>query len=75
MENVGRPDLTNKPIIALVGVETDFSHVDFDACNFGDMQIARFENGLRLVHEWTEKQLNIAAVISNSEILSNGGLS
>lgn len=75
MEHAVKPDQMNHPIIALVGFEPDFQHVDFDACNFGDMQIARFENGLRLVQEWTEKNLNIAAIISNSEILSNGGLS
>jgi len=75
MEHAVKPDQMNNPVIALVGFEKDFQHVDFDACNFGDMQIVRFENGLRLVQEWTEQQLNVAAVISNSEILSNGGLS
>ncbi|SDD08621.1 sugar transferase [Pedobacter soli] len=75
MENAVKPDQMNNPIIALVGFEKDFQHIDFDACNFGNLHIVHFENGLRLVQEWTEQQLNVAAVISNSEILSNGGLS
>ena len=75
MEHAVKPDQMNKPVIALVGFERDFQHIDFNACNFDDMQIVRFENGLRLVQEWTEQQLNVKAVISNSEILSDGGLS
>lgn len=74
MENVVKADQMNNQIIALVGFERDFQHIDFEACNFGDLQVARFENGIKLVQEWTEQQLNVAAVISNSEILSTGGL-
>lgn len=75
MENALKLDQMNNPIIALVGFERDFQYIDFDACNFGDLRIVRFENGLRFVEEWTAQQLNIAAVISHSEILSDGGLS
>ncbi len=75
MENALKLDQKPNPIVALVGFERDFQYIDFDACNFGDLRIIRFENGIRLVEEWTAQQLNIVAVISNSEILSNGGIS
>ncbi|MGM9478149.1 sugar transferase [Pedobacter sp. GSP4] len=75
MENAARKEGTNNPRIALVGFEEGYAHIDFSRCNFGDIQLAHFENGLKLVQEWTDKELDIAAIISNSEILSDGGLS
>lgn len=75
MENAGKKERLDNLIIALVGFETGFQQVDFDGCDFDGLQIARFDNGLKLVEQWTEKALNIGAIISNSEILSNGGLS
>lgn len=75
MENFGTVEPMDNPIIALVGFEVDYQHLDFASCNFENMEIVHFENGLELVQDWAEKKLNIAAIISNSEILSNGGLS
>ncbi|WP_051666520.1 sugar transferase [Pedobacter sp. R20-19] len=62
-------------IIALVGFADDFSHSFLKDCDFEGRQLVHFDNGMMLVQEWESKNLAIVAIISNSEILSNGGLS
>lgn len=46
----------------------------FENCRFDGMRLVYFDNGLKLAQTWTEQHLEIVAIISNSEILSNGGL-
>jgi len=72
-----RPDSINPDIqiIALVGFAEDFLHSFLKTCEFEGKQLVHFDNGLILVQEWEAKKLTIAAIISYSEILSNGGLS
>lgn len=74
MENAGRTDAPVQTI-ALVGFAEDFLYSFLESCDFKGMQLVHFENGMMLVQEWEAKKLPIAAIISNSEILSNGGLS
>lgn len=71
------PDSINPDIqiIALVGFAEDFLHSFLKTCEFEGKQLVHFDNGLILVQEWEAKKLTIAAIISYSEILSNGGLS
>ncbi|MEH3113500.1 sugar transferase [Pedobacter terrae] len=61
-------------IIAMVGFENSTERTFFENCSLEDMQLAYFDNGLKLAQAWAEQDLNIVAIISNSEILSNGGL-
>jgi lipopolysaccharide/colanic/teichoic acid biosynthesis glycosyltransferase len=74
MEKHDRID-PERQIIALIGFDEDFSHAFLADCNFEGRQLVHFDNGMILVQEWEAKKLNIAAIISNSEILSDGGLS
>lgn len=62
-------------IIALVGFAEDFLHSFLESCDFEGRQLVHFDNGMILVQEWEAKKLSICAIISHSEILSNGGLS
>ncbi|WP_443936836.1 sugar transferase [Pedobacter sp. MW01-1-1] len=69
-------EITHSPqvkIIAMVAFEDNFS-AEFNACNFKDYTLVYFENGTRLINSWLEDELNIAAVVSNSEIMAPGGL-
>ncbi len=61
-------------IIAMVGFENYTERTFFESCNFEGLQPVYFDNGLKLSQAWTEQHLKIVAIISNSEILSNGGL-
>lgn len=62
------------PIIAMVGFEDYTQRAFFENCRFEGARLAYFDNGLKLAQEWAEQELEIVAIISNSEILSNGGL-
>ncbi|GGI23589.1 sugar transferase [Pedobacter mendelii] len=61
------------PIIALVGFENTFSNM-FADCNFGNKEVAHFENGMKMASAWADQNLNIVAIISYSEIMAPAGL-
>jgi len=61
------------PIIALVGFENAFADM-FADCNFDNKELVHFENGMKMASIWTDQNLNIAAIISYSEIMAPGGL-
>ncbi len=75
MENQSLIPSINPQIIALVGFEDNAMRSFFEICDFEGKKVVYFENGLRLVQDWVEKKLLIVAIISNSEILANCGLS
>nr|WP_315422951.1 sugar transferase [uncultured Pedobacter sp.] len=62
-------------IIALIGFVEDSLRSFIESCDFEGRQLIHYENGMMLVQEWEAKKLDIAAIISHSEILSAGGLS
>ncbi|WP_431293750.1 hypothetical protein [Pedobacter sp. P26] len=62
------------PIIAMIGFDDYTQRTFFENCRFDGMRLVYFDNGLKLAQTWTEQHLEIVAIISNSEILSNGGL-
>jgi len=62
-------------IIALIGFAEDSLRSFLESCDFEGKQLVYFDNGILFVQEWEAKQLPIAAIISNSEILADGGLS
>lgn len=74
MENPGSIN-SDLQIIALVGFDEDFLHSFLQSYDFEGRQLVHFDNGMILVQEWEAKKLAIAAIISFSKILSNGGLS
>ncbi|WP_133248511.1 sugar transferase [Pedobacter yonginense] len=65
---------TKKPIIALIGFDDTSAEV-FEQCNFGDRILVRFDNGMKMATSWNDEGLNIAAIISYSEIMAPAGLS
>jgi len=63
----------SKPIIALVGFDDNLTAL-FADCDFGDREVIHYTNGIKMNSDWTENNLNIVAVISNSEIMGSMGL-
>jgi lipopolysaccharide/colanic/teichoic acid biosynthesis glycosyltransferase len=61
------------PIIALVGFDDTVTAL-FADCNFGDRKLVHFANSIKMLSDWSENNLNIVAVISESEIMGAAGL-
>jgi lipopolysaccharide/colanic/teichoic acid biosynthesis glycosyltransferase len=64
---------TKGQLIALIGFD-DQQFAVFEKCNFLGQALIRFSNGMQLVSEWMLEDLNIAAIISFSEILAPSGI-
>lgn len=65
--------VSGTPTIALVGF-TDTLTTLLSNCDFENRMVAHFANGMEMATEWVDKQLNIVAIISNSEIMAPSGL-
>ena len=63
-----------KPIIAVVGFDDNIPEI-ISNCHFSDYEVACFPSGMAMVSEWISESLNVAAIISFSEIMALGGLS
>jgi lipopolysaccharide/colanic/teichoic acid biosynthesis glycosyltransferase len=61
------------PIIALVGFDNDLTAA-FAGFNLGNRQIVHFDNGMKMATAWTNGNLPIVAIVSNSEIMGPAGL-
>jgi lipopolysaccharide/colanic/teichoic acid biosynthesis glycosyltransferase len=62
-----------KPIIALIGFEDEHAEL-FANCDFQDRALLHFSNGMKMATSWSANDLNIAAIVSFSEIMAPGGL-
>ncbi len=74
MEKSYQTDRDNQ-IIALIGFAENSLRSFLEGCDFEGKQLVYFDNGILFVQEWEAKELPIAAIISDSEILAAGGLS
>ncbi len=66
-------NLNTSSIIALVNLSPENTAL-MQACNFQGRKLASFKNGVQLAHAWEDEQLNIAAVISEDEVLASSGI-
>ncbi len=66
--------VVNRPIIALIGVESECFD-QFANCDFGNKELVQFSNGMKMASAWTDDNLNIVAIVSCSEIMGPAGLS
>lgn len=66
-------DSNKKTIIALLALD-EVTKAKFESCDFGDHVLMSFENGIRLTDAWQEDNLDIVAIVSQSEIMASGGL-
>ncbi len=62
-----------RQIIALINL-SDHLTISINQCNFKDRQLMHFKNGMQMFSAWQEQKLNIAAVISQDEILASSGV-
>ena len=62
-----------KGVIALVNVD-DPTFLTLSGCDFGGMELMRFSNGVDLSTRWVKENLPIAAIISQSEVISPDGI-
>lgn len=62
-----------RSIIALVGYDETDTDL-FASANFNGCELAHFANGIKMAAAWTAENLNIVAIISNSEIMGPSGL-
>jgi hypothetical protein len=68
------PEETTTTIIALINCNTNTKAL-FDTYNLGNTSIKHFENGLELIKDWTKNNLQIVAIVSQSDVLSVNGIS
>ena len=61
-------------IIALVNAD-DALHRLLQQCNLQGRQLLLFKNGVELSLKWEKQKLNIAAIISQSEVMAPAGIS
>ncbi|GAA4315962.1 hypothetical protein GCM10023149_12780 [Mucilaginibacter gynuensis] len=64
---------TSTQIIALVNCDDTVADV-FYSSNLEHREIIRFTNGMDLVSRWTDQNINIVAIISQSEIMAPAGV-
>jgi lipopolysaccharide/colanic/teichoic acid biosynthesis glycosyltransferase len=60
-------------IIALIDADEHTSRI-FAECNFGNATVMQFKNGLELSMKWEKNNLNIIAVVSQSEAIAPLGV-
>jgi lipopolysaccharide/colanic/teichoic acid biosynthesis glycosyltransferase len=63
-----------KQIIAVINAD-DATKIFLEACNFNELAILFFANGLELSTQWTAQKLDIVAIISQSEVMGSSGIS
>ena len=68
-------EVTNhkRQIIALISLDDELT-ISINQCNFQDRQLMHFKNGMQMFAAWQENKLNIAAIISQDEILASSGI-
>lgn len=64
----------DRPIIALVEFDKTSLEI-FAGYNFGNHYVVHYANSIKLTSDWAANNLNIAAIIANSEIMGPSGLS
>lgn len=62
-----------RQIIALINLDDELT-ISINEANFQDRQLMHFKNGMQLFTAWQENKLNIAAIISQDEILASSGI-
>jgi lipopolysaccharide/colanic/teichoic acid biosynthesis glycosyltransferase len=62
-----------RQIIALINLDDKLT-ISINQCNFQDRQLMHFKNGMQMFAAWQQNQLNIAAIISQDEILASSGI-
>ncbi|HVZ25373.1 MAG TPA: sugar transferase [Sediminibacterium sp.] len=65
--------IPQRPLIALVGLDEKNTAI-LRECQLGDVDLVFFENGMKLVAEWTRHKLPVALVIAQSEIIAPLGI-
>ena len=65
---------SEKAIIALLNVDEQ-TYDTFSTCDFGDVSLMQFKNGLELSLKWEQNKLSIVAIISQSEAIAPHGVS
>jgi lipopolysaccharide/colanic/teichoic acid biosynthesis glycosyltransferase len=63
----------NRQIIALINLDDNLT-LSINNCNFKDRQLIHFKNGIQLFTAWQTQKLNIAAIISQDEVLASSGI-
>lgn len=62
-----------RQIIALINLSDDLT-ISINQCNFKDRQLMHFKNGMQMFSAWQQNKLNIAAIISQDEVLASSGI-
>ena len=62
-----------RQIIALINLDDELT-ISINQCNFQDRQLMHFKNGMQMFTAWQDNKLNIAAIISQDEILASSGI-
>jgi lipopolysaccharide/colanic/teichoic acid biosynthesis glycosyltransferase len=62
-----------RQVIALINLDDELT-ISINQCNFQDRQLMHFKNGMQLFSAWQQNKLNIAAIISQDEVLASSGI-
>jgi hypothetical protein len=62
-----------RQIIALINLDDELT-ISINQCNFKDRQLMHFKNGMQMFSAWQQNKLNIAAIISQDEVLASSGI-
>ena len=65
--------LISKPVIALINADARIFDL-IKACNLPGYEVTRFKNGIELSNHWHKQPLDLAAIISQSEVLGPMGV-
>ncbi|WP_295767612.1 sugar transferase [uncultured Mucilaginibacter sp.] len=70
---MSQPYTQQRQVIALINLSDELT-ISINQCNFKDRQLMHFKNGMQMFSAWQENKLNIAAIISQDEILASSGI-
>jgi len=71
--NTGNGPTENRQIIALINLDDSLT-LAVTQCNFDNKQLMHFKNGMQLFTAWQKHKLNLAAIISQDEVLASSGI-
>ncbi|QJD94577.1 sugar transferase [Mucilaginibacter robiniae] len=62
-----------RQVIALINLDDELT-ISINECDFQDRQLMHFKNGMQMFTAWEAGDLNIAAIISQDEVLASSGI-
>ena len=74
MTDLSAPSPSKLLIVALINCDNEVTSM-LEHCEFGNVKLVSFKNGIELLNKWENSDWNIAAIISQSEVMAPSGVS